>query len=122
MRTGLGKTPGSRLIALGTRPGDDGHWFPRMLNTAPYSQVHAAPPDAPPFWLRTIRRANLSHDHLPSLAARTQAEKADAAINPDALAGFRALRLNQGVADTVRLVLIDAATRPPPPTWTRPTW
>ena len=27
LRTGLGKTPGSRLIALGTLPADAGHWF-----------------------------------------------------------------------------------------------
>ena len=27
IRTGLGKRPGSRLIALGTRPSDEGHWF-----------------------------------------------------------------------------------------------
>ena len=31
IRTGLGKMPGSRLIALGTRPADDTHWFARML-------------------------------------------------------------------------------------------
>ena len=31
LRTGLGKFPGSRLIALGTRPDDDAHWFARML-------------------------------------------------------------------------------------------
>ena len=29
--TGLGKTPGSRLIALGTLPADGQHWFSQML-------------------------------------------------------------------------------------------
>ena len=31
LRTGLGKTPGSRLIALGTMPSDGQHWFSQML-------------------------------------------------------------------------------------------
>ena len=41
LRTGLGKVPGSRLIALGTRPADEtGHWFARMLKfRLPYAQV-----------------------------------------------------------------------------------
>ena len=67
IRTGLGKSPGSRLVALGTRPADEAHWFARALVSAPYSQTHAARPDDPPFQLRTIRRANPSLDHLPSL-------------------------------------------------------
>ena len=47
LRTGLGKTPGSRLIALGTLPADGQHWFSQMLRDAPYHQLHAAPKDAP---------------------------------------------------------------------------
>ena len=109
LRTGLGKVPGSRLIALGTRASDEQHWFSRALVSAPYSQIHAAPDDAPPFWLRTIRRANPSVDHLPSLKARILAEIVDARRDPDALASFKALRLNMGVADTDRQVLIDSA-------------
>ena len=31
IKTGMGKVPGSKLIALGTRPADDAHWFSRML-------------------------------------------------------------------------------------------
>ena len=110
LRTGLGKVPGSRLIALGTRPEDESHWFARMLRSAPYSQVHAARPDDPPFWLRTLQRANPSWDHLPSLRARIRSEIVDAKTDPDALASFKALRLNLGVADTGRTVLVDAAT------------
>ena len=109
IRTGLGKVPGSRLIALGTRPADDSHWFARLLVSAAYSQTHAARPDDPPFWLRTIRRANPSVDHLPSLKARIYEEMRDARIDPDALAGYKALRLNLGVADVDRAVLLDAA-------------
>ena len=109
LRTGLGKVPDSRLIALGTRPADDGHWFARLLGgVADYSQVHAARPEDPPFWRRTWRRANPSLDHLPSLLGKLIEEAADAKRDPDALASFRALRLNQGTDDTSRAVLIDA--------------
>ena len=68
IKTGMGKVPGSKLIALGTRPADDGHWFAKMLaGGAAYSQVHAARPDDPPFRRRTWQRANPSLSHLPSL-------------------------------------------------------
>ena len=50
IRTALGKTPGSRLVALGTRSDDpETHWFSKLLETAAYSQVHTARPDDPPF-------------------------------------------------------------------------
>ena len=110
LRTGLGKVPGSRLIALGTRPADSLHWFARLLESAPYAQVHAARDDDPPFQLRTWRRANPSLDHLPSLLAQLRTEAVDARRDPDALASFRALRLNQGTADVARSVLLDAGT------------
>ena len=89
LRTGLGKTPGSRLIALGTRPADELHWFARLLESAPYSQVHAARPEDPPFRLRTWRRANPSLDHLPSLLAQLRTEATDARRDPDALASVQ---------------------------------
>ena len=108
IRTGLGKIPGSRLIALGTRPADETHWFSRMLVSAPYSQVHAARADDPPFWQRTIKRANPSADHLPSLRARIIEEQTEARRDPDALASYKALRLNMGTADISRSVLIDS--------------
>ena len=106
IRTGLGKVPGSKLVALGTRSADPGHWFSRMLLSAPYSQIHAARSGDPDFWKRTIRRANPSLGHLPSLEARIRSEIVDARRDPDALAGFRALRLNLGVADTESRVLL----------------
>ena len=109
LRTGLGKVPGSRLVALGTRPAGSDHWFSRLLRDAAYSQTHATPSDAPPFLLRSVRRANPSLDFLPSLKARILAERADARRDPDALASFRALRLNQGTDDVSYSVLVDAA-------------
>ena len=108
LRTGLGKVPGGRLIALGTRPASETHWFAKLLRSAPYSQVHSAPVEDPPFQVRTWRKANPSLDFLPSLRARLEEERTDARRDPDALASFRALRLNQGTSDHSVAVLVDA--------------
>ena len=107
LRTGLGKVPGSRLIALGTRPDDTAHWFGKMLDGgAAYSQIHAAPMDAPPFRLSTIRRANPSHAALPSLRRRIERERDEAKRDPVMMQTWRSLRLNQGVTDSVEAVLL----------------
>ena len=69
IRTGLGKVPNSKMICLGTRPSDDGHWFSKMLEdggTATYSQCHGVDPDDSPFRISTWRKANPSLDHLAS--------------------------------------------------------
>ena len=112
IKTGLGKVPGSKLIALGTRPADATHWFARMLEGqgVAYAQCHAARPDDPPFQVRTWRRANPSFDHLPSLAAEIREEARHAKTDPAMLAAFAALRLNQGSSDTLVRVLLDAGT------------
>ena len=75
LATSLGKVPGSRLVALGTRPAGKAHWFARLLATAPYSQVHAADKGDSPFSVRTWRKANPSFDHLPSAWLRSSAKK-----------------------------------------------
>ena len=109
LRTGLGKVPGSRLIALGTRPADDAHWFGKLLKGgAAYAQTHAARPDDPPFRLSTWRRANPSFDHLPSLAEKIREEAITARKDPGLLAAFRALRLNLGTADAEVSTLLDS--------------
>ena len=109
IRTGLGKVPDSRLIALGTRPADGAHWFAKLLKGgAAYSQVHATRPDDPPFQMRTWRRANPSVGHLPSLLAKIREEAPGARVDPGLLAAFRALRLNAGTADSEVSTLLDA--------------
>ena len=110
LRTSLGKMPESRLVALGTRSAARDHWFEGLLRTAAYSQVHSADADDPPFTVRTIRRANPSWDHLPSLRARVLAERDDARRDAMSLPAYRALRLNQGVHDTDIELLIEAET------------
>ena len=111
LRTGLGKTPGSRLIALGTRPADTSHWFGKLLaGGADYAQVHAARLDDPPFQVRTWRRANPSLPILPSLLAKIREDADKARTDPGLLAAFRALRLNLGTADSEVSMLLDAGT------------
>ena len=111
IKTGMGKVPNSKLIALGTQPADEGHWFHKMLHGgAAYAQLHAARPGDPPFQVRTWRRANPSLDHLPSLLAELRDEAAAARADPSMLAAWRALRLNQGTSDTMQATLLDAGT------------
>ena len=110
LKTASGKIPGSRFVALGTRPADPGHWFAKMLDGgAGFAQCHAARPDDPPFQRATWRRANPSLDHMPDLEEAIRDEAKLARIDPAMLAAFRALRLNLGTSDVEIQVLIDAA-------------
>ena len=111
LRTSRGKIPGSRALWLGTRPAAENHPFQRALDGhgVGFRMSYAAPGDANPFRKATWRRANPSLPHLPDLEAVIRSEAADARRDPAALASFRALRLNQGVSDTVSSVLIDPA-------------
>ena len=112
LKTSRGKIEGSKMLWLGTRPATADHPFQRALDGHGTSlQVtYAAPLDAPPFQRRTWKRANPGLDVLPDLEAAIRDEAQDARVDPDALASFRALRLNQGVPDTERQVLLDVAT------------
>ncbi|MYA44635.1 MAG: hypothetical protein F4087_12225 [Gemmatimonadetes bacterium] len=106
--TGAGKVEGSRIVALGTRPDSPEHWFQRWLDGgADYAQVHAARVGDPPFWLKTIRRANPSFDYLPALRADLVRQRDRARVDVDARARFEALALNMGVPDTAEAVLIE---------------
>ena len=110
LATALGKTPG-RLIALGTRPADAEHWFAKMLDGATdYAQVHAAGPNDPPFRVRTWRKANPSLRYMPALEATIRREAKRARSDPALMPSFRALRLNQGVADVEESLLLNAET------------
>ena len=112
LTTALGKIEGGRFIALGTRPEQETHWFSKMLaggGGADYFQVHAARKDDPEFQRRTWRRANPSFDYFPALRKRLQRAASKAKIDPDELAAFRSLNLNQGTSDvqTSTLVTVD---------------
>ena len=108
LRTGLGKTPHSRLIALGTLPADGQHWFSQMLRDAPYHQLHQSPRDAPLYRASTWAKANPSLRYLPSLKAQIKAEAEAARRDGVMLQSFKSLRLNMGLADVVAGVLLEA--------------
>ena len=112
LRTSRGKIVDSRALWLGTRPAVPDHPFQRALDGhgVGFALSYAAGKDAPPFQRRTWKRANPGLDHLPDLEAVIRAEAIDAKRDDSALQSFRALRLNQGVADTVVSVLVDADT------------
>lgn len=107
--TALGKIPDSRFVALGTRPEDSAHWFEKMLaGDCDYFQLHAARNDDKPFQRRTWKRANPSLDHMPSLEKSIRKKAVRARHDPELLAAFKSLVLNQGTADTLQAMLVDA--------------
>ncbi len=111
LRTSMGKLESSRLIALGTRPADDEHWFAKMLDGgAAFAQSHAAGPDDPVFRVRTWRKANPSLPAMPALEARIRGEAASARRDSALLPSFRALRLNLGTEDVGIATLLEAGT------------
>ena len=112
LKTSRGKIPGSKALWLGTRPSLPDHPFQRALDGhgVGFALCYAAKPDAPPFQRATWKRANPGLDHLPDLEAVIRSEAGDAKRDPSAMQSFRALRLNQGVGDTVASVLLDVDT------------
>ena len=77
---------------------------------ADYAQVHAAAETDKPHLKRTWVKANPSLSHMPHLEAAIRADSKRAKVDDSAMQSFRALRLNQGVADVGRAVILDANT------------
>ena len=110
LRTAMGKIPGSRLIAIGTRAEGSQHWFEVALNGGfGYGQSHCADPDDDPFKRRTWAKANPSLRYMPALLKRMIAEAKEARIDPSKLPSFKALRLNMGGSDVLQSYLMEAA-------------
>ena len=111
LSTSLGKIQGGRMIALGTRPDTEDHWFARWISGgADYAQVHAAGIDDPPYRASVWRKANPSLKYFPTLAATVRRAASRAKLDETELTAFRALRLNAGTPDTSRSVLLGADT------------
>ncbi len=107
LRTGMGKVPGSRMIAIGTRPASREHWFAKMLaGGCAFSLCYAAGRDDDPLKWATVRKANPSLKLMPDLAERIREELRDARRDPALLPAFEALRLNKGVSDVAEAVLL----------------
>ena len=115
LRTARGKIRGSRMIALGTRPAAPDHWFQLQLEGqgVRYAQTHAVPStvsDSQLFNKRVWIMANPSLPIMPELERAIREEAEAAKRDPALLAAFRALRLNQGVSETVQAELLSADT------------
>ena len=112
LKTSRGKIEDSKALWLGTRPALPEHPFQRALDGigVGFSLSFAAGKDDPPFQRRTWKKANPSLDHFPDLEKVIRLEAAEAKRDASAMQSFKALRLNQGVADVVSSVLIDADT------------
>ena len=109
LQTSAGKIAGSRMVALGTRPADPDHWFEKMMKS-PGALCFKAEPDADPMDREAWAAANPSLEYMPHLLEVLQREAKEAEADPSALASFRALRLNAGVADTMQATVLDAGT------------
>ena len=111
LQTSLGKIPNSRMIALGTRPATDTHWFSHWLKDgADYAQCHAASETDNPYRKSTWKKANPSLSHMPHLESAIRADAKRVKVDDSAMQAFKALRLNLGVADVGRAVVLDAST------------
>ena len=110
LRTALGKRKGAKMLAFGTRPDSEVHWFERMLvekDPAVFSMIFATERKSDPFNERNWHKANPAlAEGFPDIEI-LRAEARLARTDDNELASFRALRLNQGTADTARQYLIE---------------
>ena len=102
LNTAMSKVPGCRLIALGTRPERDDHWFSKLLDGgADYSLEYKS--EARKTWwsMKSIRKANPAYDYLPSLREDLLHAREKARADDEERQSFIAYRLNQGVPETL---------------------
>lgn len=105
IKTSLGKMRESKVIVIGTKPSVPTHFFARLLDESGvgmYSQVHAAGDQDNPQSKRTWLKACPALRYMPELELTYRREAREALSDEDALAQFRALRLNMGT-DEVRM-------------------
>ena len=111
LRTAAGKIPGNLLLALGTRPEDPAHPFQRGLEGGfDYSYTFTANRELSITQRRTWRQANPSLDFMPELEDKIRREALKTKQDPNLIPSFRALRLNQGVADSPQSYVVDPDT------------
>ena len=110
LETSLGKIPGARMIAVGTKSADPDSWFSRWCDgEADVAHVYSSAAGSP-LNDATYRRANPSFDHLPDLARTIRKAAAKAAREPTLRPQFDALRLNSGTLEIARSELLDQQT------------
>ena len=111
LRTAAGKIPNNLLLCLGTRPEDAEHPFQRGLSGGfDYSYTFTANRTLSLFNRRTWAQANPSLAFMPELLDKIRREAGKCKQDPNLIPGFRALRLNQGVADSPQSYVVDPDT------------
>ena len=105
LRSRLGKVPGARLLAIGTRPAENTHWFNKLCERS--GIIYAAPVDSDPFSVATWHAANPSLSYFPALREVYEREARESKADAGLLRQFRAFRLNQGTATADLSLLID---------------
>ena len=110
--TSLGKIPGGKLVALGTKPEAEDHWFSRLCESpkpGEHALVFAASEDDPPYRPATWRKANpsLGASAFGTLRDDIAREAATAEDDPAMRPAFLAYRLNMGTADVDADLVLD---------------
>lgn len=101
----MGKISHAKAVWIDTRADQLDYPFARSLNGGvEYSQVHSTHSESPPFQKRSLHKANLGLRLLPDLEAAIRKEAKLAKLYQMALASSLAMRLNQGVSDTLEAV------------------
>lgn len=109
LKTGMGKIPGARMIAIGTKPASQYHWFNLLLDgLADFRMTYAADRDCNPFAKSNWHKANPSLRRFPYLLQTIEAEAREAKQDDASLASFKSLRLNMGTMDIRELVALSA--------------
>ena len=112
LTTALGKLAGARMILIGTRAeSGSGHFFDSILSkpaASTFVQLHAASPEQNPHSRNTWLKANPSLDAFPALMAAYEKDSERAKIEPAFMPAFQALRLNLGVPDASKSLLLTA--------------
>ena len=102
LSTAMMKVPGCRLIALGTRPERDDHWFAKLLDGGADYYLEYKSEARKTWWsLKSIRKANPAYDYLPSLREDLLHARDKAKADDEERQSFIAYRLNQGVPETL---------------------
>ena len=111
IRTSLGKLAGAKLCVIGTRPRPGGaRWFSRMMEpgSGAHSEVYCASEDSdwrkPGVWERA--NPSIRGGRFPLLRRTIARECLEAQAEASLVAGFQALRLNTGGAETEQQWLV----------------
>lgn len=114
LTTALGKLAGAKLVLIGTRAeSGSGHFFDSIISKpslTSYVQLHAAALDANPHAQNNWEKSNPSLRMFPALRAAYKKDSERAKIEPAFMPAFQALRLNSGVPDTSKSLLVTANT------------